>query len=86
MRRGILLTELKDAVESMNPHFRGERFAAQYISEAYGVECSPRYIKTETEAGRLTVVIFANKRHYAKADLDAWFASKRKVAAGGDAA
>lgn len=67
-------------------HYRGEQFAAKYVTEQYGVECSPRYIKTETEAGRLAVVIFANKRFYAEVDLDAWFASKRKVVTVGDAA
>lgn len=67
-------------------HYRGERAAAARVAEKYGVSCSARYIKTETEAGRLPVVVFAHQRWYAEGDLDTWFASKRKTAAAGGAA
>lgn len=73
-------------VETRNQHYRGEQSAAGRIAEKYGVQCSGRYIKSETEAGRLPVVIFAHQRWYAEADLDVWFASKRKTAAAGGAA
>lgn len=73
-------------METQDQHYRGEQAAADRVSEKYGVRCSARYIKTETEAGRLAVVVFAHQRWWAESDLDAWVQSKRKVLAAGGAA
>ncbi len=69
----------------MENHYRGEPAAAKRITEMFGVACTPRYVKTETENGNLPVVVFANARWYSDEDLQAWFKSKRRVS-GGDAA
>ncbi|GAA11009.1 hypothetical protein GOALK_016_01320 [Gordonia alkanivorans NBRC 16433] len=89
MRRastGIVPTEDNNMHKPEEPHYRGEQAAAERIAEKYGVRCSSRFVKTETESGRLAVVIFAHQRWYAESDLDAWFASKRKVLSTGGAA
>lgn len=70
----------------MENHHRGEPAAAKRITEMFGVACTPRYVKTETENGNLPVVVFANARWYSDEDLRSWFASKRKVFASGGAA
>ena len=66
----------------MESHYRGEAAAAERISEKFGVACTARYIKTETENGNLPVVLFAKARWYSERDLEAWFSSKRRVAGG----
>ena len=70
----------------MENHHRGEVAAAQRVTEMFGVECTRRYIKSETENGNLPVVLFANTRWYSDEDLRSWFASKRKVSTSGGAA
>ncbi len=69
----------------MENHHRGESAAAKRITELFGVSCTPRYVKTETENGNLPVIVFANARWYSDDDLRTWFASKRKVLSGSDA-